>query len=61
MRSKKMSEKESLIRELKKVIITGKTYTEYIEALADHLLTNYDITRKNKYGGKIEHRAGNNT
>ena len=52
-----MNEKESLVKSLKQVIITGKTYTEYIEALADHLLTNYDLTRKNKGGGKIEYRA----
>ena len=53
-------EKESLIKSLKQVIITGKTYTEYIAAIADHLLTNYDITRKNKGGGKIEYRADSN-
>lgn len=52
-----MSERESLVKSLKQVIITGKTYTEYIEALADHLLTNYDVTRKHKGGGKIEYRS----
>lgn len=52
-----MSEKETLIKTLKQVVITGKTYTEYIEALADHLITNFDIIRKNKGGGKIEYRA----
>lgn len=52
-----MNEKETLIKSLKQVVITGKTYAEYIEALADHLLTNYDLTRKNKGGGKIEYRA----
>ena len=33
-----MNEKEKLIKLLKKVIITGKTYTEYIEAIADRLI-----------------------
>ena len=56
-----MSEKETLIKTLKQVIVTGKTYTEYIEALADHLLTTFDITRKNKSGGKIEYRATSKT
>lgn len=51
-----MSEKEKLIKSLKQVVITGKTYTEYIEALADHLLTNYDITPKGKCSAKIEYR-----
>ena len=52
-----MNEKDMLIRSLKQVVITGKTYAEYIEALADHLLNNYDMTRKRKGGGKIEYRA----
>jgi hypothetical protein len=55
-----MNEKESLVKSLKQVIITGKTYAEYIDAIADHILTNFDITRKNKGGGKIEYRANSN-
>lgn len=35
-----MTEKEKLIKLLKKVTITGKTYTEYIEAIADCLIAN---------------------
>ena len=53
----KTTEKENLIKMLKKVIITGKTYNEYIADLANYLLTNFDIVRKNKRGGKIEYRA----
>ena len=52
-----MKEKEMLINSLKKVTITGKTYTEYLAAIADHLLNNFDITPKNKGGGKIEYRG----
>lgn len=54
-----MSEKENLTKELKKVIITGKTYTEYIDAIADHLLNNYDIAPKGKYnyGKAVEYRG----
>jgi hypothetical protein len=35
-----MTEKEKLTKLLKKVTITGKTYTEYIEAIADCLISN---------------------
>ncbi len=35
-----MSEKETIVKTLKQVSIAGKTYTEYIDDLADHLLTN---------------------
>lgn len=54
----KALEKEMLIKSLKQVDISGKTYTEYIAAIADHLLTNYDITKKGREGGrKIEYRG----
>ena len=52
-----MNEKEMLIKSLKQVVITGKTYTEYIDAIADHLLTNYDITKKGREGRKVEYRG----
>lgn len=52
-----MNEKELLIISLKQVDITGKTYTEYIAAIADHLLANYNITKKCREGSKIEYRG----
>jgi hypothetical protein len=41
-----MSEKEKLKKILKQVIITGKTYTEYIEAIADRLIAEGYAPRK---------------
>lgn len=43
-------EKAELIKSLGKVIQTGKTYTQYIEALAEQLLANFNITRKENGG-----------
>ena len=43
MNNNKVVKREDLIKSLKKVTITGKTYTEYIAALADHLIENYQI------------------
>jgi hypothetical protein len=44
-----MNEKEKLIKILKQVTITGKTYTEYIESIADRLISEgYEAREKEK-------------